>query len=174
MPPDDQPVAPPRSPSVVVLSIAVVAAVALLVAVAATAFQLSRPARSTSVDHDRVSALNTGRAVALAFTTLDYRQLTQDFARVGNLATPEFKTSYLTQTNQAAELIVKAKAISKGNVIAIAVGTLGGNTATVLAAVDETVTNTQQPKGQAQYYRLDISLQKQKDGRWLASAVTLV
>jgi Mce-associated membrane protein len=176
MPPDQHSPASgtERPHRVVVISMAVLAALALLAGVAASSFQISHHNRTPGAANPRAAALNTGRKVVLAFTTLDYRQLTQDFQRLAALATPSFKQAYLTQTNQAAERIVKAKATAQGNVVAIAVSTLDGNTATVLAAVNEAVKNTSQPKGQEKYFRLDVSLQKQKNGGWLASAVTPV
>lgn len=142
----------------------------LLVVLSITVVQLSRQ-RSAQKERAQVAAV--GREVAVAFTTLDYRSLTQDFGNLARLTTPSFRQAYLTQTNQAAELIVKAHGRSTGTVAQLAVANLQGSTASVIVAINDRVVNDQVPKGQTKDFRLTISLQKSGSG-WLASQVQQV
>jgi Mce-associated membrane protein len=125
----------------------------------------------------RAAALAAANQVGVDFTTLDYKTLTQDFNNLAALCTPTYRKSLLTQTPGTAELIVKAKGRSTGTVVSRAVQNMTPSTnptkADVILAVNDTITNVKNPKGQVSFFRLDVSLQLVK-GKWLASAVNLV
>lgn len=144
---------------------------AVLVGLAAfTTVEFVRTPASASVSNDRQSALNAANLVAVNFTTLDYRQLTQDFQRLAALATPSFRQAYLTQTNAAAEYIVRFKGRSTGTVVASAVQNADAANAEVIVAINDTIVNTKYPKGTIRYFRLDIKLARQH-GKWLVNSV---
>jgi Mce-associated membrane protein len=129
-----------------------------------------RTASSTATEAQRDAALGAARTVAVDFTTLNYRTLSQDFQRLTGLATANFRKAYLNQTNSVAELIIKAKANSQGSVLAIAVQNATPSSADVIAAVNDNVTNTTFPKGKTIYRRLDIKM-VHSGSRWLVDAV---
>lgn len=171
---------PATTRTTAVTTAAVVVVVVCLALTAWSAVRLTRGSTPTAVTREeaaREAVLAAASQVAVNFTTLDYRTLTQDFKQLGDLATPAYRKQFLTQTPATAELIVKAKASSKGQVVARAVQNLEPQTnptsAEVILAVNDTITNTSNPKGAVQYYRFDIKLQK-VGGRWLASAVNPV
>ena len=149
-----------------------VAALAL-VAVCATAATAAGAVKLSS--HDQTKALRSevlasARQIAVDFAVYDYRHIDADFTRVANESTGKFKSQFVTQSAGVRELIIKAKAVSQAEIAAEGLVDVSATHASVVVALDRTVTNTSAPKGQRDSFGLEIDLLK-IDGKWLASGV---
>jgi Mce-associated membrane protein len=118
----------------------------------------------------RQQALAAARQIAVDFSAYDYRHLQQDFNRVLSESTGSFKSQFATQSAGVQDVIVKVKAVSTAEVASAGVVSAGPRGATVLVAVNRTVTNTSAPHGQSDSFGLQIVL-THLHGRWLASLV---
>ena len=124
-------------------------AAAALAAVAAT--QASDRADTASL---RSQALAAGRQIAVDFAAYDYRHLHEDFNRVARESTGAFKSQYATQSAGVQDLIVKAKAVSVAEIASAGVVDAGPRSATVVIALNRTISNTSVPKGQHCWHRV--------------------
>jgi len=136
-------------------------------ATGAAAVKLSRQDQEKSL-HTQV--LSAARQIAVDFAVYDYHHIDADFTRVANESTGSFKSQFVTSSAGVRELIIKAKAVSNADIAAAGLVNASGNHATVVVALDRTVTNTSAPKGQHDSFGLEIQLLRQH-GRWLASGL---
>jgi Mce-associated membrane protein len=153
----------PRS-ALVALAVVAVCATA---ATAAGAVKLSDHGQKTAL---RTQVLAAGRQIAVDFAVYDYRHIDADFSRVANESTGKFKSQFVTQSAGVRELIIKAKAVSKAEIAAEGLVEANSGHASVVVALDRTVTNTSAPKGQRDSFGLQIDLVN-VNGKWLASGV---
>ncbi|SFB28068.1 Mce-associated membrane protein [Nocardioides alpinus] len=131
-----------------------------------------------SVDDDLTASqrevAEAARTEALAFLTVDHTDMDPLIDAVLAGATGEFKEQYESQREMLASEAVRTEATSAGEVVALGVGDLDDETATVLIAANSTVTNTSTgSEGQVRYYRLRLDLVREDD-RWLTSNVQFV
>lgn len=136
---------------------------ATLTAVATT--QVSDRQDSASL---RQQALAAGRQIAVDFAAYDYRHLDADFKRVANESTGTFKKQFTSSFAGLQDLFTKAKAVSTAEVASAGVSDAGPLTATVVIAINRTITNTSVPKGQKDSLGVQLTLRR-VGGRWLAS-----
>jgi Mce-associated membrane protein len=130
--------------------------------------QLSGGEKSSSL---REQALAAGRQIAIDFAAYDYRHLKDDFNRVENESTGGFKSNYASQSAEVQDLIIKAKAVSTAEIASAGVVDAGPRSATVVIALNRTVTNTSAPSGQKDSFGVQIDL-RHISGHWVASKVT--
>jgi len=114
--------------------------------------------------------LSAARQIATDFAVYDYRHIDADFTRVANESTGGFKTQFVSSSAGVRELIIKAKAVSKAEIAAEGLVGASAKRASVVVALDRTVTNTSAPKGQHDSFGLQIDLVR-VNGHWLASGV---
>ena len=149
-----------------------VALVALLVAIGLVV--TSRD----SVDDDLTTAqrevAEAARVEALAFLTVDHTDMDPLIDAVLAGATGDFAKQYESQRDTLTSEAIRTEATSTGEVVALGVGDLDDDSATVLVAANSTVTNTSTgSKGQVHYYRLRLDLVREGE-RWLTSNVEFV
>ena len=149
-----------------------VALVALLVAIGLVV--TSRD----SVDDDLTSAqrevAEAARVEALAFLTVDHTDMDPLIDAVLAGATGDFAEQYESQRDTLTSEAIRTEATSTGEVVALGVGDLDDDSATVLVAANSTVTNTSTgDKGQVRYYRLRLDLVREGE-RWLTSNMEFV
>ena len=149
-----------------------VALVALLVAIGLVV--TSRD----SVDDDLTSAqrevAEAARVEALAFLTVDHADMDPLIDAVLAGATGDFAEQYESQRDTLTSEAIRTEATSTGEVVALGVGDLDDDSATVLVAANSTVTNTSTgSEGQVRYYRLRLDLVREGE-RWLTSNVQFV
>jgi Mce-associated membrane protein len=114
------------------------------------------------------------RTEALAFLTVDHEDMDPLIDAVLDGATGDFAEQYESQRDMLASEAVRTKATSAGEVVALGVGDLDDDSATVVVAANSTVTNTSTgSKGQVRYYRLRLVLVREGD-RWLTSNLEFV
>jgi Mce-associated membrane protein len=155
-----------RGVPIAVVTLAVIAGVGAAAA-GAGAVKLS--------DHDDASnlhsaVLSAARQIAVDFAVYDYRHIDADFTRVANESTGSFKSQFVSSSAGVRELIIKAKAVSKAEIAAEGLVGASPKRASVVVALDRTVTNTSAPKGQHDSFGLQIDLVR-VNGHWLASGV---
>lgn len=174
--PADEPVVPAREPwrrpssRALVFAALALAAVACLVLVV-----LTLPRLSDAADRDarRTAILAAARQHAVNFTTLDYRRLDRDLARVLDGATGQFRRQFKAGTADLSTLVTENQAVSKGEVLEAGIVSDDADSARVLVVADSTVTNTADPGPQKRYYRLQLDLVLRGD-RWLVSDLQFV
>jgi Mce-associated membrane protein len=153
------------------VSSAAVALAVIAVAGAATAgagaVKLSHHDDTTDLN---AQVLSVARQIAVDFAVYDYRHIDADFTRVANESTGTFKSEFVSSSAGVRELIIKAKAVSKAEIAAEGLVGASPKHASVVVAIDRTVTNTSAPKGQHDSFGLQIDL-VQVRGHWLASGV---
>lgn len=114
------------------------------------------------------------RAEAVAFLTVDHEDMDAVVDAVLAGATADFAEQYAAQRDTLVSEAERTEATSTGEVVALGVGDLDDDSATVLVAANSTVTNSGTgAEGQVRYYRLRLDLVRD-DGRWLTSAVEFV
>ncbi len=149
--------------------------VALLALLVATALVL---AGRDEVDADRTAAqqevAGAARAQALAFLTVDHRDMDPLVDAVLEGATGDFAEQYASQRATLTREAVRTEATSTPEVVSLGVGDQDDDTATVLVAANSTVTNTGTgAEGQVRYYRLRLELVRE-GGRWLTDDLRFV
>ncbi len=114
------------------------------------------------------------RAEAVAFLTVDHQDMDAVVDAVLAGATGDFAEQYAARRDTLVSEAERTEATSTGEVVALGVGDLDDDSATVLVAANSTVANNGTgPEGQVRYYRLRLDLVRE-DGRWLTSAVEFV
>lgn len=117
-------------------------------------------------------AQRTAVEYAQTLTSIDSKHVDENFTRVLNGATGEFKDMYTKSSVQLRQLLVDNKATAQGTVVDSAIQSKSANTVVVLLMVDQTVTNTALPDPRIDRSRMKITMEK-VDGRWLAGKVEL-
>ncbi len=160
-----------RSARLVTGALAVVL-VALLVAIGVVVSPRGSADDNLSAAQREVAA--AARAEALAFLTVDHDDMDPLIDAVLAGATGDFAAQYAAQRDTLTSEAIRTEATSTGEVVALGVGALDDDSATVLVAANSTVTNTgTDGEGQVRYYRLRLDLVR-ADGRWLTSDVEFV
>ncbi len=114
------------------------------------------------------------RREALAFLTVDHRDMDPLIDAVLDGATGGFAKQYASQRETLTTETVRTEATSTPEVVALGVGDQGEESATVLVAANSTVTNAGTgADGQVRYYRLRLRLVREGD-RWLTSDLQFV
>jgi Mce-associated membrane protein len=149
--------------------------VVLLVLLVATALALTG---RDEVDEELTAAqqevAGAARAEALAFLTVDHRDMDPLIDAVLDGATGDFAEQYASQRETLTREAVRTGATSTPEVVSLGVGDQDDDSATVLVAANSTVTNTGTGgEGQVRYYRLRLELVRE-DGRWLTDDLRFV
>jgi Mce-associated membrane protein len=148
------------------------ALVALLVAIGVVA--TSRDAVDDELTAAQREVAAAARAEALAFLTVDHTDMDPLIDAVLAGATGDFAEQYASQRDTLTSEAIRTRATSTGEVVALGVGDLDDDSATVLVAANSTVTNKSTgAEGQVRYYRLRLDLVRE-GGRWLTSNVQFV
>jgi Mce-associated membrane protein len=114
------------------------------------------------------------RREALAFLTVDHRDMDPLIDAVLDGATGGFAKQYASQRETLTSEAVRTEATSTPEVVALGVGDQDEESATVLVAANSTVTNAGTgAEGQVRYYRLRLRLVREDD-RWLTSDLQFV
>ena len=146
--------------------------VALLVAIGLVVTQQDDvDAGLTAAQQDVAGA---ARREALAFLTVDHRDMDPLIDAVLDGATGDFAKQYASQRETLTSEAVRTEATSTPEVVALGVGDQDEESATVLVAANSTVTNAGTgADGQVRYYRLRLRLVREDD-RWLTSDLQFV
>ena len=136
--------------------------------------------KRSAVDHNaqvntaRKQVLAIAKKFAVAAASYDYRHVDADFRATEAYLTPDFKKNFEQVANRLAPLVVQAKAISTATVGGYGVTTVSTKHAVVLVFLDQTVKQaTSASNADLAHNRAIVTLDKQKNGTWLVSNLTL-
>ncbi len=158
-----------------VLGVIVVVLVAWLVAFAVLG-SVAVPGRTQAEEraHEFTQVRQAARAEAVAFLTIDYRQMDKVTDRVLAGATGTFKKQYTSSLKVLKQAAVSQESSAKGYVKEIGVGTVDSDSATVFVSAGSKVSN-KGTKGKAEdrTWRIRFNMTKVGD-RWLVSQLEFV
>ncbi|MGB3303619.1 MAG: hypothetical protein WBA98_13095 [Gordonia sp. (in: high G+C Gram-positive bacteria)] len=148
----------------------------LLVAfVAATAFfgyhYFADASGASDGERTQVTAVANDYATKLA--SFDYRDLNKNREAIKAMSTQQFAAKYDEMVKALTEIVANGQGVATAKVSHSAVQAIDGDTATVIAFVDQKATNVVAPEGKDQSYRMVLSLKRDGD-RWLVEDVQTV
>lgn len=146
--------------------------VALLVAIGVVA--TSRSAVDDDLTDAQREVATAARTEALAFLTVDHTDMDPLIDAVLAGATGDFKQQYESQRDRLTSEAIRTEATSTAEVVALGVGDMDDDSATVLVAANSTVTSSiTGSDGQVRYYRIRLDLVREGE-RWLTSNIEFV
>lgn len=119
------------------------------------------------------AALAAGRAMAVNYSTLDYRQFDAYQQRILDGSTGSFHDQWGKESSQLKSLVTDNKSTSTPTRTEAALVTADADSAEVLVGVVAGTTNTAAPDGVTKTYRMDLKLSK-VSGRWKVSDLAYV
>lgn len=140
--------------------------VALLLATAALGATRGRTWwQERQVGHANAAALAAGRQLAVNFTTVDYRTVDADSARVKAEATGGFLASYSQSLKDLRSLVVTNKTVSRVERAEAALVSGDRDSAQVIVGLVAPTSNVSVPAGETKTYRMKLSL-RAVGGSW--------
>lgn len=150
--------------------------VAILMALAASAgaaaffgWQLKR--QNDQAESGR-AAIAVANEYAVVLTSIDSAKVDENYAKVLDGATGEFRDMYSQSAAQLRQLLIDNKAVSHGTVVDSAIKSATTNKVEVLLFVDQSIINAVNPEPRIDRSRVTMTLEN-IDGRWLASKVDI-
>lgn len=164
----------PAGPSAPVWLATTIVLVAALIAGVAVAWNYhGKAAAVDAASADRNAVQSVARTVGADLTTTDYQHPDDYIARLKPYAVGDFLSTYVNAGSGLAKLLQQGKVQTKGQVTQVAVQDLTGTTATVILLAQDTVKNTQNPKGSVSEFRMVLSMIK-SGSKWMVSNVKVV
>jgi hypothetical protein len=131
----------------------------------------SAVAHDAQLNRDRVAVVALAEAFSKAAATYDYRDMQAAFAKQLSYMTPAYQQQWRRNTSQLGALAVQAKAVSTATIETYGVTSLTTKHAVVLVYFDQLVQN--KSAKQPAHYRAIVTMDKQPNGKWLASNLDL-
>lgn len=145
--------------------LAVAASTILALALVAGAVISVFAVRSTEErDALRAEYIQTARQTVLNLTTIRADTAKEDIDRILTMASGEFKDEFNGRVDPFTEVVKQAKVQSTGEVVEAALESSDDNSARVLVAAKQTVTNAGQEGPQLRYYRFRITVTNSDSG----------
>ena len=145
---------------------AVVLRFALAVALALAAlggFGVIRPDTTAAAMPGEKPYVDTGKSVALALTTVDYRTVDRDVQRVLDNATDPFYSNFKQRSAEFTQVVGNAQSTSTGSIDEARLESFDNRQARVFVALTVTTTNVGQPPQPPRHWRLIITVVKVGD-----------
>lgn len=121
----------------------------------------------------RAEAVSTSRDYLIAMAGFDYQKMDANRDHIVSGSTPAFAAKYDEMVKALRDIVVTSKGVAIATADRVAVDALDGDTATVIAFVDQHVTNVTAPQGSNQKYRMVVKLVRSGD-RWIVDDVQTV
>ncbi|MBF6087367.1 hypothetical protein IU438_15930 [Nocardia cyriacigeorgica] len=153
---------PRRSPArILAVAASTILALALVAGAVISVFAM----RSTEErDALRAEYIQTARQTVLNLTTIRADTAKEDIDRILTMASGEFKDEFNGRVDPFTEVVKQAKVQSTGEVVEAALESSDDNSARVLVAAKQTVTNAGQEGPQLRYYRFRITVTNSDSG----------
>lgn len=143
-------------------------------ALAVTCALLVTGARADSAEEAaRADVLAAARQHAVNLTSQDHRTVDADLARMLDGATGQLRADLAERRDQTKQVVLRNKAVAKGAAVDAGLVALRGDAATVIVAVDSTVSSAGIESPVTRRYRFQLDLSRVGD-RWLVSNLTAV
>ncbi|UGT59707.1 hypothetical protein [Nocardia asteroides] len=140
---------------------AAIAAIAIVVsAVLSTLAVRDNDAR----DERRNEYLQTARQTVLNLTTIRADSAREDIDRILSVASGDFKTEFDGRVDPFTDIVQQAKVVSTGEIVEAALERDDENSAQVLVAAKQTLTNAGQAEPQTRYYRFRVTIARGDEG----------
>ena len=153
-----------------------VAGLLALVAVAATAALVVLSIGEYQHRRDeslRTEAVQMSRDYLVAMAAFDYQKMDANREHIVANSTPGFAAKYDEMVKALRDIVVTSKGVATATADHVVVDTVEGDAATVVAFVDQHVTNVTAPQGSNQKYRMVVKLVRSGD-RWIVDDVQTV
>lgn len=118
------------------------------------------------------TALASAQSYATTLTSIDATSVDDNFAKVVDGATGEFRDMYSQSATQLRQVLIDNKAMSKGVVVDAAIKSAAKDKVEVLMFIDQSISNVANPAARLDRSRVAMTMDL-IDGRWLASHVEL-
>jgi len=164
--------APSRGHRLLRRSIVVAAGIVFVAALGLSGFlgwQLKQQHETAAVGR---AALAVARSYAVTLTSVDTKNIDQNFAQVLDGATGEFKDMYSQSATQLRQVLIDNKAVSHGTVVDAAVKSATKTKVEVLLFVDQSISNVVNPEPRIDRNRIEMTMEL-IDKRWLASKLNI-
>jgi Mce-associated membrane protein len=146
----------------------------LLVALVVTAGVLGWQLREAQAEEDRrVQIMQAATEHAVAFLSVDYRQVRRDTAKVIEGAAGQFRRQYVSSRGRLESLVRDNESVSRGKVLSVGLVSADADSARAIVVADSSVRNLASPRPQPRHYRLQLDLVRQGE-RWLVSSLQFV
>ena len=152
---------------------AAVCALLFTILVAALGFLGWRQYEQYRVNAASDAALQAAKDYAVVLTTLDAKNIDENYRKSLDGATGEFKDAYSQGATQLRQVLIDNKASGTGIVVAAAVKSATPDKVEVLLFVDQSITNANNPSPRIDRNRIDMTMEKVGD-RWLAGKVEIL
>ncbi|MEV0854923.1 hypothetical protein [Nocardia fluminea] len=139
--------------------LALAAAIVLVLALVAGAGFAAFTAYSANKDEDlRAQYTETARQAVLNLTTIRADTAKEDIDRILSVASGDFKTEFDGRVDPFMDVVKQANVVSTGEVVESGVVTADGDSAQVLVAAKQMVSNNGSPEPQSRQYRFRVTV----------------
>lgn len=165
--PDEAPRRAPRLLMRVIAAVVAAAAAAALVVLSVGEY------RHRHDDALRAQAVSSTHDYLAAMAAFDYQNMDANRDRIVANSSPEFAAKYDEMVKALRDIVVTSKGLATATADHVVVERIDSNAATVVAFVDQHVTNVTAPQGSEQKYRMVVTLIRDGD-RWIVNDVQTV
>ncbi|MGW5439810.1 hypothetical protein [Nocardia asteroides] len=138
---------------------ALAAAIVLVLALVAGAGYTAFTAYSVNREEDlRAQYTETARQAVLNLTTIRAQTAKEDIDRILSVASGDFKTEFDGRVDPFMDVVKQANVVSNGEVVESGIVTADADSAQVLVAAKQTVSNNGSPEPQSRQYRFRVTV----------------
>lgn len=127
-----------------------------------------------TADRDRTHAIATAKKVTLALSQINFKTANKDISGILDLTTGPLRKTVLKNGKMQSQIAKQYKVKSTAKVEQAGMVKQAPNSAVVAVAVSSHVRNAKSKSATAHWFRVKVSVEKQSNGRWLASNVEFV
>ncbi|MBM7367274.1 hypothetical protein [Gordonia hydrophobica] len=128
---------------------------------------------SASGDADRIAVTAIADDYTTKLASFDYRDLNKNREQITAMSTSSFSAKYDEMVKALTEIVSNGQGVATAKASHVAVQSIDGDTATVIAFVDQKATNVVAPTGKDQAYRMVLTMKRDGD-TWLVDDVQTV
>ncbi|RDI66211.1 hypothetical protein [Nocardia pseudobrasiliensis] len=153
---------------------AVIAVLSALALIGSGGLYIYHDRHANALDTRRADYVQTAKQAVLNLTNIKDDTAQQDIDRVLSVASGQLKEEYASRKDAYAQVVQQAKVRATGEIIDAAIESDDDDTARVLVAAKQTLTNAASADPQQRYYRFRITVGHGDDGHLTASQVEFV
>jgi Mce-associated membrane protein len=131
----------------------------------------TRPSESAVNTGDYAEALQAARSGVVDLTSFDYLTLDDDIEQIRRVATGDLREESVEQLDSRRQEITELQAVVNTEVVGAGVTSVDSDDATAVLVIQSTQESAANPQAQIVRYRIEVSLEKNDEGRWLLSGI---